>query len=347
MMQKIKKQLNSAFSSYMSDRMRKYALRSESPFLEKTMRSFLRNPGKQLRSLLFILSYLGYSHKRVRGLFRCAAAFELLHECMLIHDDIIDNSDIRRDACSLHKELELKTPFLSSYHHDFNNGKKLALLVGDMLYALAIDAFLSIDAEQECKERALKEFIHHAFYAGIGEFEEVLYAGKKITKMKKSQIYRIYDFKTARYSFCSPLVIGALLAGKTTREIDTLYRFGICIGRAFQIKDDCTDFMDGTKNSTVLNDVQERKRTILLWYAYSNASCSDKVFLESMLNKKNISNRELARIQSRIYSQGTLECAQKEITRLLRSALKLHSSLAMKPHYKALLADYCSELVLK
>jgi geranylgeranyl diphosphate synthase type I len=212
--------------------------------------------GKRIRPLLFLTGYSGFTNKPAPGLYTSALSFELLHDFMLIHDDIIDKSDTRRGKPSMHALLNnyLKgTPNLKF------SGEDLAIVLGDVIYAMAINAFLYIKEEKERKERALKKFVEAAMYTGSGEFIELIYGIKKLDKIKKEDIYKVYDFKTAYYSFASPLAIGAILAGAGKKQVDNIFKYGICLGRAFQIKDDIICMFDTEERTgkSSLTDLQE------------------------------------------------------------------------------------------
>ena len=137
----------------------------------------------------------GFSVKKPKNLYRSALAIELLHNFLLVHDDIVDNSDIRRGQASMHKLLEkkVKIPKKAGF-----TGKDLAMITGDIMYAVAIEAFLSITEDPLRKEAALKKFISTACYTGCGEFIELIYSIEDISKISKEQIYKIYDYKSTQ-----------------------------------------------------------------------------------------------------------------------------------------------------
>src|SRR4030042_1469006 len=98
------------------------------------------------------MGYLGVSRKAASGLYRSALSIELLHDFMLVHDDIIDKSDTRRGKPSLHQGFK---NYLSGYKTNKFTGEDLALVAGDVMYAMGINAFLSIRENKERKEKAL------------------------------------------------------------------------------------------------------------------------------------------------------------------------------------------------
>ena len=236
MIEKIKNAIEKALRRYMHDVNKKYKLKKHVPLAWNILQSFLFNDAKRLRPIIFILSFYGHSRKRPAALYKTALSFEFLHSCMLIHDDIIDNSYVRRAHKSVHRSFD---EVLRNEKKSGCTGKDLALLVGDILYALAMQTFPAIRHQNfRKKERALELFTCEATYAGIGEFLELVSELKPLHSMQKNTIDTIYNYKTALYTFCAPLKIGALLAGARAQRLERLHTFGVYVGRAFQIHDD-------------------------------------------------------------------------------------------------------------
>ncbi|MBU1122538.1 MAG: polyprenyl synthetase family protein, partial [Candidatus Omnitrophica bacterium] len=212
-----------------------YSLSHISPLLFNTIKDFVLRDGKRLRPILFVIGYQGFANKPATNLYKSAISIELLHAFLLVHDDIIDKSATRRGKPSMHKMLDT---YLQKYKHRKFSGQDLAIVAADIIYAMSIEAFLTIKEDAAQKEAALKKLIEATIYTGSGEFIELLLSLKKLNNISKSDIYKVYDYKTAYYTFASPLAIGAILAGAGKNQITKLINYGIYLGRAFQINDD-------------------------------------------------------------------------------------------------------------
>ncbi|MBN1526329.1 MAG: polyprenyl synthetase family protein [Candidatus Omnitrophica bacterium] len=341
---KIKKDIEKALALYVGKLDAAHYLKEISPVLSSSIKNFLARKGKRVRPILFVIGYLGYAGKKKRGLYESAVAFELLHDFMLIHDDIIDKSDLRRGLPSMHRLLEKRIPISKKAKF---SGSDLAIVAGDIVYAMAVDAFLSIDEDPRRKEKALKRFAESVLFTGGGEFIELLGGLKDIKKVTKDDIYKIYDLKTANYTFSSPLSIGALLAGAPKAEIHNLFTYGTYLGRAFQIKDDILDMFGDEKKTgkPQLTDLKESKKTILLWRAYHSSSPSDRKAIRDVLASENPAKKELMRIRAIVSSSGALQYAKKEVSCFLRKAERSSASLTMRPRYRKLLDSYCKDLL--
>ena len=343
MLPQIKKKIDLELRQFLQDTDKSYLLKEISPLLFKSIKDFILRDGKRIRPTLFILGYQGFSKKKAPGLYQSALSVELLHDFFLIHDDIIDKSDTRRGKPSLHKVFD---SYLTKYKNLKFNGQDLAIVAADAIYALAIKAFLSIKTNSQHKDKALQKFIKASVYTACGEFIELLIGAKKIKDVTEKEIYKIYDYKTAYYTFASPLSMGAILAGARKNQIDILSNYSLFLGRAFQIKDDILSlFFDEKKTGkSTLTDLQEAKKTLLIRYTYNHASEKNKTLIENILRKKKVTKLDLLKARKIAKESGALNYAQNKISILTGKAKKIISSSKMKTKYKNLLSWYAEQL---
>lgn len=344
MLEKLKSKIDKELVRFLALADRQYGLTKISALLFKSIKKFVLNNGKRIRPLLFIIGYLGFSKKNDANLYRSAVSWELFHDFMLVHDDIIDKSDTRRGKPSMHAMLN---NYLSKFGDIKFTGEDLTIVVGDVMYALAIEAFLSLKAEGRLKEKALKKFLEAVIYTGSGEFIELLLGIKDIEKIAKQDIYKIYDYKTAHYSFAAPLSSGAILAGAKQSQIEKLFECAIFLGRAFQIKDDIIGMFGSEKKigKPILTDLQEAKKTLLVWYAFKKSDAKNKLIMKRILSKKTVSKTDLLKIREIAIKSGALDFAENEIFQLAKKALAIISSSEMKAKYKNILLGFSQKLL--
>ena len=344
MFYRIKNKIEQELPRFIKDIDRQYSLSSLSPRLFNSIKDVLLRKGKRLRPTLFVLGYLGFSSQPKRKLYTSALAIELLHDFMLVHDDIIDKSSLRRGKPSMHEMFNI---YLKKYNNLKFNGQDLALVAGDVMYALAIRAFLAIKEPMDRKERALLKFIEAAVHTEAAEFIDLLSATKHIEQITKQDIYKIYDFKTSHYTFATPLASGAILGGAGEAQVNKLILFGICLGRAFQIKDDLLGMFGDEKKigKSTLTDLQEAKQTLLIWHAYTKGNKKNKANITNILSKKRVTHSDLLRARKLMEDAGTPEYIRKEISRLLKDAKDVLRSSALKQKYKQALLRYAEHLL--
>ncbi|OGX46198.1 MAG: hypothetical protein A3G38_01735 [Omnitrophica WOR_2 bacterium RIFCSPLOWO2_12_FULL_51_8] len=340
----IKNRIEQELRRYIGSADKLYSLSKISPLLFKSIVNFILRKGKRARPILFVIGYLGFARKPAPGLYRSALSLELLHDFMLVHDDIIDKSSTRRGKPSMH---EMFNQYLKGRRNIKFNGQDLTIIAGDVMYAMSIQAFLGIKENLRRKETALKRLIDAAMYTGSGEFIELLAGLKGIDKITREEIYQIYDYKTANYTFATPLSVGAGLAGAGKKQVEGLFKYGIYLGRAFQIKDDLLGMFGKEKETgkSILADLQEAKKTLLIWQAFRSPEGKYRAAIRAILSKKRIGQADLLKMRRVIAATGALDFARQEISRLVSASRMILAASGMRPAYKDLLERYTEDLL--
>jgi octaprenyl-diphosphate synthase len=203
----------------------------------------LQTKGKRVRPALVILSALACGGRgNEPGLIRLAAVMEMLHTATLVHDDIIDNADIRRNRASLNARF----------------GNQAAVLMGDWLYMSAFETSL----EQRSLE-ILDVLTRLTRMMTEGELMQLTLIGN--TETTEQQYFEVLQRKTA-YLFSGCCEIGALLAGAVHDVRNALCDYGMNLGIAFQLADDTLDFTadEKTIGKAAGSDILEGKMTLPL-----------------------------------------------------------------------------------
>ncbi|MDP8212425.1 MAG: polyprenyl synthetase family protein [Candidatus Zapsychrus exili] len=331
----IKKQIDQRISSFLDKIDQEYKISALNAQLYKNIKEFSLRDGKRIRPILFILSYLGYSSPSKRttvSLYETSIAIELLHNFMLIHDDIIDESSLRRNKPTMH--IMFKKTAVTKNKKKL--GRDLAIIAGDLLYAIAIRSFLSIKASPAKKERALKYFIETTAITAMGEFLDTINGFKSLAQIKEKDVMLNYTLKTSRYTFSCPLVTGAILSGAKESDIKKLSELGILIGQAFQIQDDIIGIFGNEKviGKSILSDLQESKKTLLTAHAYKKLKKEKRTLFLKYFNKKTKRISDLNCIKKIFIDAGSLEYSLKEVESRAKKSLEILRSLRMKPTYK-------------
>ncbi|MBF0485841.1 MAG: polyprenyl synthetase family protein [Candidatus Omnitrophica bacterium] len=312
MLDKYRTEINKSLASFLTHVKKDYQLHLVNPILYDSIREFSLRQGKRIRPLLLILSYKGYSRKDpTRSLYNASTCIEFLHNFMLIHDDIIDNSSLRRGRPTLHRILNKTIPC----DNPDQLGKDLAIIAGDIVYTLAIDAFLSINEDPRRKERALKYFVKTAAFTAMGEFIDTVHGVDSLDHVTEKDVFLNYSLKTARYTFDCPLVTGAILAGAPEHEIKMLAQFGLLIGQAFQIQDDIIGMFETELNigKSILSDLEERKKTILMVHAYRTLKGKKRKEFLKLFNKPQKTLSDLEAVKEILVNCGSLEYALRAV----------------------------------
>lgn len=262
----------------------------------------LEGKGKRIRPLLVILSAkaAGGDPKRT---YNAAAAVELLHNFTLVHDDIMDNSDLRRGRETLHKKYNVSA----------------AVLAGDHLVALAYEYLL-----KDCGKNS-KQAVSY-FTKGIIEVCEGQSYDKEFELRKDVSIGEYIIMiakKTAALSeMCCAL--GAELAGGSKKEIEALRKFGRNIGMAFQIQDDLLDCISDSKTlgKPIGGDLVEGKKTYLLIKALEKAEGTIKEDFLKLINNNGVERGEINKYIEYYDKLNIFQEARKTAEKYTQKALK-------------------------
>ncbi|MDD4956415.1 MAG: polyprenyl synthetase family protein [Candidatus Omnitrophica bacterium] len=344
----LRKDINDTLEGILSGSSGFPEMKSTSPELAKNLHGFITRKGKRIRPLLFLISYLGYTPRRKMnypGLLRSAASIELLHDFLLVHDDVIDNSDLRRGKPSLHRVFN-KTFRVTA--HD-RLGYDLSIVAGDILYALAIENFLSVDEDPELKEKALRIFTGSAVLTGIGEYIDVVNNTRNIDKLSHNDIASTYILKTAKYTFEGPMLAGSVLAGVGVKEQERISEMALSLGQAFQIHDDLIDIFStsGDTGKPMFSDLNESKKTLIAWRTCHSLRGKDRDSFRKVLGKKNKTAADLKRLYNMITGTGAGEFCRGETIALLDKAMDSCLELKINARYKEELVSMIIRLAKK
>lgn len=336
MLNKFRRKIDETIVSFLKESKKNYPFSATHPLLFNAIYDFSTREGKRIRPLLFILSYLGYTKKKPHpSLYKAAISLEFLHLFMLIHDDIIDHADLRRGKPTMHRLLEKITP----HQHQQELGHHLAIIAGDIVYAMAMDAFQSFNEDPQYKRQAFHCFLETTITTALGEFIDTLHGVYPLQKIKEKDVFLNYSFKTARYTFIAPLMMGAILGKAKKDELQALASFGLFIGQAFQIQDDIIGIYESesTIGKSILSDLEEQKKTLLIIHAHQHLKGSLKKTFLNIFNQQKKTLVDLKKMQDILIQSGSLHYAVSCIQKRKQEAQNILKRLSIKKEYKVLI----------
>jgi geranylgeranyl diphosphate synthase, type I len=276
----------------------------------KETRHYALRPAKRLRPALLAIGH-GLARRKgsvPEGLWSFAIGVELLHTFLLVHDDVADGADTRRGGPALHRCLAAG-----------RRGEDLAIVVGDHLFALAVDLMLG------CNLPATPAVVR--YYLGVcretaaGQYLDLELSGAELAAARPLQAIRIAALKTSRYSFVAPLVAGARLGGGATRLVDALERVGHAAGLAYQLRDDLTGlFGNSAAAAKPVRDLEARKLTLPVLAAYAQAPASVRHRLEALWEAAAAEPAAAAEMRGLVEDHGGRRVAEQAIAGATRTA---------------------------
>jgi len=262
---------------------------------------YLRNGGgKRIRPALLLLSSKLFNYQG-RGAIRLGAVVEMIHTATLVHDDIIDQAQIRRGRPSANTQW----------------GNSKCVLAGDWLYMQAFKI-----AIQERNFRILDTLIDLTQQMVEGELLQMEKLGKAISL---DEHFDLIHRKTAcLFSVCMRL--GAILGGATAEQEENLAQYGRDLGMAFQLVDDVLDLTasEDVLGKPVASDLREGKVTMAVIHALDRCTASERKLIETVLAQRTFDDVAHAQILEILERYGSLEAATSQATQyaaLARNAI--------------------------
>lgn len=285
------------------------------------MCEYVGRKGKRIRPLLFLLTYRALGGRKSledKSLLQAAISLELLHAFVLVHDDLIDRSEKRRGLPTFHKLVEQRQGRLSDAER---TGQGVALVVGDLLFALAMETLQQGSLGEREESQALKKFLSYVTDTGVGEIFDILLGSRDISRVSREDIERTYFLKTTRYTFEAPCVLAAILAGTSAEKAEDLAAVMEPLGLAFQIQNDLLEFshLDG-RDQLLPTDLLEGKKTLLVREAYERLGETDRSFLQMCLHAPSRNEASISKVQDLLRKSGALAAMQDRCTALFQEA---------------------------
>ncbi len=319
-----------------------------SPFVKsflETLSEFTLRGGKRIRPALMYYTYSMLSDKELEEIKKASIYIELIQSFLLIHDDIMDRSPLRRGDKTVHKIFEEYSK-IQKYKDDYHFGNTMGILNGDMACLLAYEIVSSSNLEKS-KQSDLTNLISTKVSEVIlGQIHDVLLAYE--SNYTKEDILKIHTYKTATYTFELPISSGVILARGGEDEHKILMEYSKFCGIAFQIQDDILGVFgkDDITGKGAKSDIKENKKTLLTLQAYENSNKKQKDILNKLLGKEKLSDKEADLVRQIIIDTGSFDYSVKELKKYVQKAQKELNKLEYKNEGKDFLyaiTDYLAE----
>ncbi len=314
----------------------------------QTAKEYCLRPGKRIRPVLLINSYLGFfKTTQINEIIKISASIEIMHSFLLIHDDIMDKALMRRGETSFH--IIMNNLYKKKTLNE-NIGADIGIVVGDILFTLALKIIAESKIDINIKNIFLKYFSKCYEITSWGQILDSLSSQIKEFDLKKSIPQDIAAMKTAYYTIFYPLVMGYILTGgKNNNVIEKIKKFALPLGIAFQIRDDILGMFGAgqiTGKSTV-SDIMEGKFTFLISKTIELASAHKRDIFKKLFLKKRKTLTDIENIKKIIKNSGALDSSIKKMNFLFDKALKNLNEIKMKKSNKDILKDMIDVLRTK
>jgi geranylgeranyl diphosphate synthase type I len=291
---------------------------------------YLVNWGKRIRPYLFFLTYKAFGWNNDKDIFKLSMVFELFQSFALIHDDIMDNSDKRRNIDTCHI-------YFTSLIDSCNKNKlweSQAILLWDILLSWSYEVFSeNYNFEKNNYLKAFNNFQKMVNETILWQMIDIDITGRR--KVSSKDIYLKNFFKTANYTFIKPMLMWANLSNVENKELKMLEKMWEYFGEAFQLRDDLQNiiFDENKSDKTILSDIREWQQTFFTKYIFDNWSLEQKWFLKDCLWKKDLSYKKCNELRSLFEEIWAIEEWKKTINTNLNEVENILMQINFKDNY--------------
>ncbi len=282
--------------------------------------------GKRIRPVLMLMGY-NLWRQHPEDILMPAIGLETYHNYTLLHDDLMDNADVRRGHQTVHRRWDANK----------------AILSGDSMLVLAYQRMQQVPADK--LPAVLDIFTETALEIGEGqEYDMTFETRNDVTEDEYIEMIRL---KTSVLLACA-LKIGALLADAPQEDADRLYRFGEQLGLAFQLQDDLLDVYGDPKvfGKAIGGDITSNKKTYMLINAVNRANAEQRKELEQWIAAKDFDREEKVAAVTRLYDEiGIRQLCEEKINYYFSQARKTLSQVQVPEDRKAPLFTYMDDLL--
>jgi geranylgeranyl diphosphate synthase type II len=309
----------------------------EIALLYEMMRDYPSRSGKGLRPGLLLIFNRAFGGRDEVAI-TTAAAFELFQNWIVIHDDIEDQSDLRRGLPALH----------------IKHGVPLALNAGDALAGKMWELLLKNRAVigDEKTMAVFDEFLNMYSHTTAGQHVELAWVANRRWDIGENDYYEMCRRKTAWYTVITPCWTGSLIAGAMPSLRPIFIEFGFDLGVAFQIQDDVLNLAgDITKyGKEIGGDLWEGKRTLVIIDLLRKCTAREKDFIVGILNKErdNKSQADISQILAHIDKYGCIGYAaniSRKLARKAQATFRESIDGAIDPEYRKIILDLIDFIV--
>lgn len=292
------------------------------------IRYVLSMGGKRIRPVLMLLAYQLYKDAPESILMQ-AVALETYHNYTLLHDDLMDNADLRRGHETVHKKWNANQ----------------AILSGDSMLVLAYERMAQCPKEKLANVLAV--FTETALEIGEGQQYDIDFEHR--TDVGEEEYIEMIRLKTSVLLACA-LKIGGILADAPADDLENLYKFGEQMGLAFQLQDDYLDVYGDSKvfGKAIGGDITSNKKTYMLINAFNKANDAQREELMRWVTAKEFDRQEKVTAVTNLYNEiGIDRLAQKKIAYYFDESKKYLNALQVPEERKAELRAYAEKMMVR
>lgn len=298
--------------------------------------------GKAFRADLLLATVTGFGAPVTEAVLDAAAALELFQTAALIHDDVLDGSDMRRGRPATHRAMASAHADRAGLGDADAYGRAGAILTGDI--ALVAAQHAATRAAVATDIRVADLFARMAVLVTAGQHLDMRVATEPLSATLETDVQAVMRSKTASYTAEYPLAMGAAIAGADDATVAAIGQAGLPLGIAFQLRDDLLG-LTGSAAQTgkpVGDDLREGKRTMVVAHALSHGTPAQREAILAVLGDASAPSAAVDRAISAIADAGAIAAVEVDIAALAARARTDLTALIPAPQAVLALVDAAS-----
>lgn len=274
------------------------------------------------------------------SLLQTAIFLELTHSAFLLHDDVMDQDELRRGQPTFHRWVvqQLDGKQFAELDH---LGESLAICAGDLFlfWASELVAKICQTYPQSSIATQLSSLYHQEMELTVwGQMDDVCLAASE-SEADMDQVLNVYSIKSGHYSVVNPLLLGAILAEATQEQLQVLRELAVMLGIIFQIRDDRLNLFEESQKTgkSVGSDISENKKTIYRQLLFAKLVSDDLAIVRRIFGKKQLTALDLEQVKQLMYQYDIPTQVDEVVESYHQQALELKKKLKLKPESAQLL----------
>ncbi|QQS38936.1 polyprenyl synthetase family protein [Candidatus Woesebacteria bacterium] len=287
-------------------------------------------PCKRLRGSFVYYGYKLLGGKNTKEILKTSMCAELIQTALLIHDDFMDQDDVRRYKPTTHKYYQSIHNNNYKYGDPIHYGDSMAVDAGDVALMLGFEILSNSKFDSSLKTKAMSSYLRGIGNTALGQAYDITLEARG--SMDEQDVLDLHHAKTAIYTYINPLQTGAILAGANEDDLSIINEYATFGGIAFQIQDDVLGlFGDSNKTGKSAHaDLKEGKVTLLTIYSFNNGTAKQIKMLKKIWGNKDITESDAEIARKIIIDTGALEHSKQISIKYAKKAQRVIPKMKKK-----------------
>lgn len=278
--------------------------------------------GKLIRGSLVAAACEAFEGRVDDDVYQTAAALELIQSFLLIHDDIMDQDRIRRGVPTVYEQYR-RHGEKNGFHDSSRFGESMGICAGDVAVLVAVAAVAGLARNATITSSLISLLAREIAAVGVAQMADVA-NGHAPDAATEEEIVAVYRFKTGRYTFSLPLMLGAILASAQAPVVEAISRWGELQGVIFQVRDDQLGIMGDVADigKPTGSDIRSNKQTLHRLLLLERVRGTEWEDVANLFGSPELSDAQIKRVRTALVETGTIAELDRRIGELRDAAAR-------------------------